>query len=139
MAWYENFLGKPWVGHPTPPETFNCGELVRYIHSNILGIDTANIHGNPNKLYDCLEAMAPKVFGLRPLDDDEKPQEYDTVFMARNKYDDHCGIGVQTIDGLLIMHCLRNSGVVLDNTLDLIGRGFKKLTWYRHLNMGETI
>ena len=42
-AWHEAYLNKPWAAVPRPPETFNCGELVRAVHRDLLGIDSPTI------------------------------------------------------------------------------------------------
>jgi hypothetical protein len=130
--WWERYLGKPWRPQPEPPASYTCGELLRTVHRDLFGIEAAEILANPLSLRQCVEAMTPERFGLRPLTAGERPVEFDSVFMARVKYEDHCGIGAQTADGLLILHCQQGVGVVMDSQAELMGQGFRHLTWYRH-------
>lgn len=135
--WYEQYIGKPWVAAPLPPDSFNCGELLRYVHREHLGIETANIEANARSLRECVANMRPEIFGLRPLADDEEPQDYDCAFFARSRYEDHCGIAAQTVDGLLILHCLQGVGVVLESVLEAKARGFCGIIWYRHKRLDK--
>ena len=130
--WWKQYLGKPWEAVPNPPHSYTCGELLRAVHLEMFGIETAPILADALDLRDCIMAMKGERYGLRPLDTDEKPREFDSVFMARVKYVDHVGIGVQTTDGLLVLHCLRGAGVVLESPGELRGRGFRRLDWFRH-------
>jgi hypothetical protein len=76
-------------------------------------------------------ASAPDIWGLELVPAGERPREFDTVFMARSRFEDHCGILASTPDGPLILHCIKDAGVVLDTPLDMALRGFSRLTWYR--------
>lgn len=129
--WYEQYIGKPWVASPAPPVSFNCGELLRHVHKE-LGIETATIKADAISLRECVDNMRPEIFGLRALKEDESAQTFDCAFFARAKYEDHCGIAVETCDGLLILHCLQGVGVVLENAYEALARGFRDINWYRH-------
>jgi hypothetical protein len=59
-------------------------------------------------------------------------RDFDCAFFARTNYEDHCGIGARTSDGLLILHCLQNVGVVLERPQEALARGFREIFWYRH-------
>jgi cell wall-associated NlpC family hydrolase len=132
-AWYEKYLGKPWVAVPNPPESYTCGELVRAVYRDRLGIYMAAILADPMCLRECVQAMTPDRYGLRPLTQEEHPQEYDVVFFRRAKREDHVGIAVQTADGLMIMHCQQYAGVTLDSPAELLGMGMaRSLHWFRH-------
>lgn len=131
-AWYEQYIGKPWKAAPSPPLTFNCGELIRYIYKHTLEIKLAEIDADATKLKECIANMRPSIFGLRSLSPNEKPQEFDCAFFARANYEDHCGIVVQTLDGLMILHCMQGLGVVLESPLEAKARGFRAISWYRH-------
>lgn len=133
--WYEKYIGTPWVSKPCPPESFNCGELVRYILKQYAGIDTPIITANANSLRECIAAMRPSYFGLSPLSADAIPQQFDVVFMCQADREDHVGIAVDTTEGLLILHCCEGSGTVLETPFELLGNGFRKLKWYRHMEI----
>lgn len=136
--WHEKYIGKPWEAAPRPPESFNCGELLRYVHLHELGIETPEIEADVNDLKQCVMNMRPEVFGLRPLAEGEAVQEFDCAFFARAaRYEDHCGLAAITTDGLLILHCLRIAGVVLERPIEALARGFKEISWYRHKRFDE--
>lgn len=130
--WHEKYIGKPWVSTPNPPESFNCGELLRYVHRHELGIETTAIEADAAVLSQCVANMRPEIFGLVPLADNAQLKDFDCAFFARSKYEDHCGICVMTLDGPLILHCVQGAGVVLENESEAKARGFKGITWYRH-------
>lgn len=130
--WYEQYIGKPWKSAPSPPLTFNCGELIRHIYKHNLAIELAEIDADAANLKECIANMRPSIFGLHPLLPDEKPKEFDCAFFARASYEDHCGMAVQTLDGLMILHCMQGLGVVLESPLEAKARGFRTISWYRH-------
>lgn len=126
------YIGKPWRAVPDPPHSYTCGELVRAVYRDRLGIDSAAILADALNMKSCIRAMNPSRYGLRPLHVDELPQEYDVVFLMRASMQDHVGIAVQTMDGLMILHCQQCVGVTLDSVAELRGVGFRQMSWYRH-------
>jgi hypothetical protein len=132
MGWYESYVGKPWEAVPRPPESYNCGELVRAVLLERRGIDLGEICEDPTDLVGRIKCFDSRLFGLRELGPGEARREYDCVFMAKSRYDDHCGIAVNTLDGLMILHCLQTSGVVMETPLETMTYGFRRLNWYRH-------
>ena len=137
MAWYEDYIGKPWCAVPCPPESYTCGELVRAVYRDRFGIETPEILADALNLKSCVKAMKdPKRYGLRPLRDDEQPQEYDAVFLMRAGMQDHIGVAIQTLDGLMVMHCQQDIGVTMDSPAELRGAGFRHICWYRHTAIG---
>lgn len=138
--WYMKYLGKPWAGVPNPPESYTCGELLRSVHADMLGIDTPPIPApDARVLKDCLESMMPDYYGLIPLPNGEEPREFDSVFLARNRYEDHCGIACMTSDGLLILHCQQRVGVHLSSIGEMLALGYQRLRWYRHRDMDKAL
>lgn len=135
--WWLKYLGKPWRPIPAPPHSFTCGELLRAAYRDGFGLDVPEIIADPLILRDCVTAMTPGRYGLRPLGPDEEPREFDAVFMARVKYDHHVGLGALTGEGLMILHCLEEAGVVLESPADLRGRGFQRLSWYRQTGLAR--
>lgn len=132
--WYLKYLGKPWIANPNPPESYNCGELVRSIHYDIFGIETVAIPIEDAKSRkQCIKAMQPELFDLLPLPDDSQIKNFDVAFMGRNNFLAHCGVAVETDDGLKILHCPESAcGVCLDSLLELKIMGFPKIKWFRH-------
>lgn len=132
VHWWDAYIGKPWAVVPNPPETYTCGELVRAVHRDVHKIDSACIEANAAILRECVAAMQPTRFGLRPLEDGESPQEFDVVFLMRATREDHVGIAAQTIEGLRILHCQQNVGVTMDSPAELRALGYRHMRWYRH-------
>ena len=76
--WHLRYLGKPWAGVPNPPESYTCGELLRAVHLDLLGIETPPVPApDARVLKDCIDSMLPGFYGLRPLPDGEAPREFE--------------------------------------------------------------
>lgn len=133
-AWHLAYQGKPWAGVPHPPESYTCGELLRAVHQDVLGIDTPPIPVPDARVQRaCVTAMRPGFFGLEALPPGERPREFDVAFFARARDRDHCGVACMTADGLMILHCVQRSGVLLDSLAALRGcYGFRDVGWFRH-------
>lgn len=131
-TWHEAYLNKPWAAVPRPPETFNCGELVRAVHRDLLGIDSPPIPvPDAANRRACINAMRPERYGLVRLPVGVSPRELDVAFIVRQRLRDHVGIAVATADGLMILHCPQVYGVVLSAPVDMAGV-LQKIEWYRH-------
>ena len=139
--WYLAYLGKPWEATPCPPESYNCGELVRSVHRDMVGIDSPAIPiTDAHSRLQCLKAMQPDIFGLLPLPDEESPRSLDVAFLGRQNRLAHCGMVVETAEGLRVLHCPQcSSGVVLDDLLQLRLSGFPVVRWFRHKDMSAAL
>lgn len=112
MLWFEEYIGLPWAKIPSPPHSFTCGELVRYIMKKRLGIDMPEILANAAVLKECLRDLGdPSRYGLHPLQKGVPPREYDIAYMIKATRQDHVGIAVESPDGLLVLHCTQGQGV----------------------------
>ncbi|SBV91619.1 conserved hypothetical protein [uncultured Desulfovibrio sp.] len=133
-AWYEQYVGKPWKGIPNPPDSYTCGELARAVLRDQCGIDAPEILADAFSLRSCINAMRnPGYYGLRPLAPTEQPQQFDVVFLLRTTMQDHVGIAVDSLDGLMIMHCQQGPGVTMGSIAELHGLGFRHMLWHRHV------
>lgn len=137
--WWLPYLGKPWEAVPTPPESYNCGELVRGIHRDFFGIETVQIPvTTAASRLQCMKAMTPDIYGLAPLPPNEQPRTLDVAFLGRRTHLAHCGVAVETIEGLKILHCPESiMGVCLDSLLELKYAGFPQVRWFRHRQLEE--
>jgi hypothetical protein len=130
--WHEHYLGKPWDRTPNPPQTYNCGELIRAVHLDLFGIDSPAIAvSDAGKLKDCIRAMDAE-YGLYRIIDGRSPREFDVVFLGKGRFTDHCGIMARTTDGLLVLHCMQGAGTCLDSLTELTAMGFTKQFFARH-------
>lgn len=136
--WWLQYLGKPWEAVPNPPESYNCGELVRGIHHDFFGIETVAIPvTTAASRLQCLKAMQPELFGLEPVTRDFV-KEFDVAFLGQRTRLSHCGIAVDTSEGMKILHCPEaGCGVCLDSLLELRMMGFSQVKWFRHKGLGE--
>ena len=132
--WWAVYLGKPWRAVPTPPDSYNCGELVRAVHRDMLGIDSPAIPiADATSRMQCVRAMQPDFFGLEPLPHHVLPRAFDVAFLGRRTYLAHCGMVVETCEGLKILHCPESAaGVCLDSLAELRLSGFPAVRWFRH-------
>jgi len=128
--WHEAYLGKPWSGTPNPPESFNCGELVRYFYAVDSGYSCLPIPvPDARNLRDCVEAMNPSYFGLVPVEGE--PQDKDAVFLSKRRMMDHCGLAVIDRGRLYILHCSQRGGVQLSTPGELRAQGWTGFSWWR--------
>lgn len=132
--WYLDYLGKPWKASPNPPDSYNCGELVRSIYVDLFGITTSAIPvANAQSSLQCARAMQPEIFDLVPLPDNESTHEFDVCFMGRKTLMGHCGIAIDTNEGLRILHCPESAcGVTINSPLELKFSGFPFIRWFRY-------
>lgn len=137
--WFYKYLGKPWQAVPNPPESYNCGELVRAIYRNELGIKLpAILIENARNRRQCIDAMKPDLFGFWPLSIAGKHRDFDLVLLGRKSQLSHCGLIVNTNEGEKILHCPEaQCGVCLDNIRELELMGFPLINFYRHKNLIE--
>ncbi len=135
--WCDAYIGKPWAPVPDPPRSFSCGELVRHLFRERLGIDMPAILANAGVLRECIADIAtPARYGLAPLPAGASPQEFDVAYMVQATRQNHVGLAVDSPDGLLILHCVQGAGVVLNSPAELLGVGFRRIDWCRHHLLG---
>ncbi|MDL2315659.1 hypothetical protein LJC59_01055 [Desulfovibrio sp. OttesenSCG-928-A18] len=102
------------------------------------GLEVPEILVDPLNTLQCVRAIGrPEYFGLRRLGSDEIPREYDVVYCAERNYQRHVGIAVDTIDGLMVMHCQQSTPVCLHPPAELLARVFKSMTWLRFTALEE--
>lgn len=134
INWFYKYLGKPWQAVPTPPESYNCGELVRAIYKNELNIELpAILIDNARNRRQCIEAMQPDVFGFLPLSLVARHKDFDLILLGRKRQLSHCGLIVNTNEGEKVLHCPEAAcGVCLDSFIELHIAGFPFVSIFRH-------
>jgi len=140
--WWVPYLGKPWKANPAPPQSYNCGELARRVLHDQAGIDCpAILVADAESRLACARAMQPDVYGLLPLPEGEKPRSLDVAFLGHRMAMLHCGIGVETFEGLRILHCTETrAGTILESLPVLALTGFPRVRWFRHRSLfGEDV
>jgi len=139
MRWYEEYVGKPWAQVPNPPHSFTCGELVKYIYKNRLGVDTPLIYADPSRLDQCIINLEqPEAYGLYPFEG--QPRPFDVAYLMRRVKRDHMGMAVRTAEGLMILHCMQTAGVILETEAELLGTtGARRIEWRRHKDISEEL
>ena len=129
MRWHEQYLGKPWAHNPNPPDSFNCGELLRYIYRAHFGYDAPVLLADTNMLRSCIEDVQ-RIERYHPgMCRVELPQDFDLAVLARVEagYADHVGL----FCGGDILHCRPKVGVFLDDAFTLAAFGWKHISYYR--------
>lgn len=117
-AWYEKYLGKPWKGIGNPPQSFNCGDLVKYVYEHELGIKMPSVWANASSLREALANLAmPEAYGFEPFDGAVRP--FDLCFVQRNVRRDHVAIVVSTVGGLMFLHSVSGCGVILETMFEM--------------------
>ena len=134
-AWWEEHLGKPWSGTPNPPESFNCGEFIRWVYWQDSGYQCLPVPVPDAKvLRDCVKAMVPGYFGLVEVQGEVRDK--DAVFLSRRRLMDHCGLAAMTPAGLYVLHCSQRGGVQLSTVQELKAQGYTGFSWWRRPDDG---
>lgn len=135
--WWEQYIGKPWENIPNPPHTFNCGELVRYILKDRLGIDNPPIIADGDKLRECIANLSvPEAYGLMPFEGDPRP--FDIVYLMRRVRRDHIALCVNSPQGLAFLHCVQGAGVVCETEFEMkCTTNSAFMEWRRHKDVTE--
>lgn len=137
--WHEAYLSRPWAAVPQPPQSYTCGELMRAVHRDFFGIDSPPIPvADAGDLKACIKAMCPERYGLRRLAHNVPPREMDVAFFVKARLRDHCGIAVQTTDGIWVLHCQQQAGVILSPLAELRSH-FYRVLWYRHHGLDAAV
>jgi cell wall-associated NlpC family hydrolase len=126
MRWHEQYLGKPWTHIPDPPNSFNCGELLRHIYKTHLGHDAPPLLADTQDVRSCIRDVGNigRYASFRRVD---RPQDFDVAVMSRGGPADHVGLYC----GGNILHCRPRVGVFLDDVFTLQSFGWRKIAWLR--------
>ena len=131
MHWHEQYLGKPWKSPADPPNSFNCGDFVRWVFKERFGYDAPILLANTEDLRSCIRDIR----GIGRYADFEpvtgEPQDFDIALMARGTEEDHIGVCV----GSDILHCRPGVGVFLDDVFTLRNMGWRKIRFIRPLGL----
>lgn len=138
MFWYEELVGKPWAAHANPPESFNCGELIRYVHKLRFGINTNPILADGSKIRECVKNMSmPEFYDLVPCDYSVR-RPFDIALLMRFVRRDHIAVLVQTPQGLQFLHCVQGAGVILETQFEMeTSTGCRFIEWFRHKDVTQ--
>ena len=130
MRWHEQYLGRPWAHSPKPPESFNCGELLRFIYRERFGIETPLIVADTLDLRSCIKDIREigRYWNFQRVD---MPRDFDIAVMSRSVEADHVGICV----GGDILHCRPKVGVFLDDVFTLRNMGWRGIQYIRPLGL----
>lgn len=120
MQWYEKLINRPWKGKPTPPRSFNCGELIRYVYKRRLKIELPPIYANGENLrQSIMNVSEPELYGFEQAVPQNEIRPYDICLLQRNVRRDHVGLIVKTPTGLMFLHCVTGAGVVLETLFEM--------------------
>ena len=127
MNWHEQYLGKPWAHNPDPPNSFNCGELLRHIYRVHLGYDAPVLLADTQDIRSCVRDIADMNRYFMEYQTVEIPRDFDIALMSRGGAPDHVGLYC----GGNILHCRPQVGVFLDDVFTLLHSGWPKITYIR--------
>jgi len=129
--WHEQYLGKPWKQTPDPPNSFNCGDFVRWIFKEHFGYDAPVLLADTGDLRSCIRDIRgiARYANFSPVTGE--PQDFDLALMARGAEEDHIGVCV----GSDILHCRPKVGVFLDDVFTLRTMGWRGIRYIRPLGL----
>ena len=111
------YIGLPWVAGGQGPDSFDCWGFVRFILKHEYGITVPRVNVNPDNLRDVLTAFKQNL-AFQSFINVSTQKSGDVVLMRQAKNPVHCGLWID-IDGGGVLHCVRDSGVVFQNTRSL--------------------
>jgi hypothetical protein len=129
MNWHEQYLGKPWKHNPAPPDSFNCGELLRHIYKRFLGYDAPILLADTRAIETCIDDIRNirrYYAGFRPVD---IPQDFDVAVMSRGELKNADHVGLYCAGDIL--HCRPKVGVFLDDAFTLSSLGWHNIAYLR--------
>jgi len=129
MTWHEQYLGKPWTHTPDPPNSFNCGELLRHIYKRHLGYDAPMLLADTEILASCIRDIRNIQRYYAGFCPTEMPRDFDVAVMSRGVIENADHVGLYC--GGNILHCRPKVGVFLDDVFTLQSFGWRKIVWFR--------
>ncbi|MBQ9019434.1 MAG: C40 family peptidase [Bacilli bacterium] len=122
-------INKPYEHTKHGPNSFDCAGLVWYIYNKVLGIDiykdgrgkstTGKImtssYGTIKIYKENLKVLKSNEFKLGDILLFHRQALKETEPTPTNKYPGHCGIYIGNME---FIHCPKNKGIVLTNTLN---------------------
>jgi len=130
MRWHEQYLGKPWKNPADPPNSFNCGDFVRWVYKTHLGYDAPPLLADTGSLRSCIRDIRG-IARYANFEAVSSPQDFDIALMARGEEEDHIGVSV----GSDILHCRPGVGVFLDDVFTLRNMGWRRIRYIRVLGL----
>ena len=127
MKWHEEYLGKPWQANPNPPESFNCGELLRYVYKKHFDYDAPILLADALDLRSCVRDVQNIQRYYSNMKKVTRAQDFDLAVLWRGIIPDHVGLYAAGS----ILHCRPNVGVFLDDAFTIESFGWRKIEYYR--------
>ena len=127
--WHEQYLGKPWSHEPDPPNSFNCGELLRHVYKVHFGYDAPVILADTNIISSCIDDVRNIRRYYSGMVEAAVPQDFDLAVLSRSdpEHADHVGLYA----GGSILHCRPKVGVFLDDAFVLGKMGWRNIRYFR--------
>lgn len=126
-SWTAKYIGKPWRVNPNPPQSFNCGELVRYVYKHELGIFSPPLIADVNKVRECIRDIRSLKRYANFVQVFDK-EAFDVAVFDMRGLSMHIGLYVPDD---LVMHADEEAGcVVIDDVAAIKSLGYD-IKWYR--------
>jgi hypothetical protein len=129
--WHEQYLGKPWKSPADPPNSFNCGDFVRWVFMEHFGYEPPILLADTGDLKSCIRDIRG-IDRYATFEHVTEPQDFDLAILARGIAEDHIGVCVGS-DGIL--HCRPGVGVFLDDSFTLRNMGWRKIRYIRPIGL----
>src|SRR5262245_10181805 len=124
----ERLLGKRWERNASGPDRFDCYGLAVYLERELFGRDMLPIVDAPES-----PSAVARMVAAHPANQQwqrvAKPVDGALVLMAHNLHPWHLGVYL-AIDGGLIVHTQRSTGVTCDSPIALRAAGWRSFQYH---------
>lgn len=128
MSEFARYIGLPWERGAQGPDSFDCGGFLRFLRKEHFNADMPVAEVDPDDLRATVRHICSRTGGR--WQSVGYPAHGDVVLMAHAKYPSHVGMWID-VDGGLVIHCVRGSGVIASSLFDLRLAGWGKIEFYR--------
>lgn len=125
MNWLIEMIGLPWEAGGRGPKSYDCWGLLRKIYADQLGVDLPSFSGvSPDSLRGT--KLLEKKDGWERL---ESPRDFSAVALSTRSKIHHVGVWIKE-EGGLIIHCHKNSGLIVQSPSEMAATGWKRIEYY---------
>lgn len=126
---HTHLIGRPWVANAQGPDGFDCWGLVRYWFNTQLNTNLPQTPVNADDLRAVINGLGALETESDTWESTTLGESGEVVAMGKNARISHVGVH---IGGGFVLHCSRDSGGVVVQTISQLQRQWGTIKTYRH-------
>ena len=124
-----HLIGRPWVANAQGPDSFDCWGLVRYWFRTQMCVELPQTPVDANDLKAVIEGLGALKSNKHIWEEVPLGQSGQVIAMGKNARVSHVGVH---IGGGFVLHCSRESGTVVIQTISQLQRRWGTLKIYHY-------